>query len=198
MRITSEIPPASTMSGCRMSGIGELDQVAEVPAVLELLAGRDRDVERPADLAQAGHVLLGEWLLEMGDTRAPRARRPCADRRAHRVAAVGIEPDPDVGPQRLAAATRHLDVLGRVDVGLDRAPVHPDLERAEALVAATQDVGDHLLRASSRTRRRRSSRAGCRSARHRPAGHGSAGRRPCPTMSQRAMSMTPANALVVG
>ena len=144
IRTTSLIPPASTMSGWRMSGSAPSIEVAEVPAMLELLAGRDRDVERPADLAQAGHVVLGERLLEVGQAQ-PLELATLADRGPHRVAAVGIEPEPDVRPERRPDLARHLEVLGRVDVAADRPPVHPDLERVEALVAPDHDVRDHLL-----------------------------------------------------
>ncbi len=97
-----------------------------------------------ADLAEARHVVLGERLLEMGEPERLELAT-LADRRPGGIAAVGIEPEPDVRPERLAAAAGHLEVLGGIHVVADRPPVHPDLERPEATIAATQRVGQHLV-----------------------------------------------------
>ncbi len=120
------------------------EEIPESPAVMELLAGRDRDVQGAADLAQAGQVMLRERFLEMCEPERLQLA-PDADRRPDRIAAVGVEADPDVRAERLPAPTSHLDVLGRVHVALERTPVHPDLERLEPLAPPAQHVGDHPL-----------------------------------------------------
>ena len=103
--------------------VGELDEIAERPAVAELLAGRHRDIQCPADLPKARHVVLRERLLEMGDAKLLQDAT-LTDRRPDGVAAVGIESEPGIRSDGLAHLARHLEVLRRIDIGMERAPVH--------------------------------------------------------------------------
>ena len=124
-------------------GVGEINEVAEGPAMPELLSGGDRYVQRTAHLTQPGHIVLRERLLEMRDAELLQLTAQ-ADRRPRRVATICVEPEPDVRPQGVPDLARHLQILGRVDVTADGSPVHPDLERRVTLIPAAQDVGDHL------------------------------------------------------
>ena len=129
--------------GLKDVGVGQIDEVAEGPVMPELLAGGDRYVQRAAHLAQAGHLVFRERLLEVGDAELLQLTA-LADRRPRRIAAIRVESEPGVRAQRVPDLARHLQILGRVDVTTDGSPVHPDLECRETLIAAAQDVGDHL------------------------------------------------------